>query len=227
MAAAMLAAYPAVFAAGGVAAGMPVGTARTQMQALLRMRRGSPLRSRQYLAASVRAATPPRASNWPRLTIWQGARDRTVNPAMRKPWPRSGASCMAGDLCRARSTSGARRPAQRMGPGPPAGRRAVDPGRCRSRLSRRSAYARRRPHRALGRRCRLVRRAVHGGFLGSRAPFRPRLIRGQAGPTLAQERYALTGAPPPSNATHAIVTHLPIVRGGRQPRRCVSRSKPC
>ena len=81
MAAAMLAAYPAVFAAGGVAAGMPVGTARTQMQALLRMRRGSPLRSRQYLAASVRAALPRRTTGrWPRLTIWQGALDRTVNP---------------------------------------------------------------------------------------------------------------------------------------------------
>ena len=81
MAAAMLAAYPAVFAAGGVAAGMPVGTARTQMQAVLRMRRGSPLRSRQYLAASVRAAAPRRATRaWPRLAIWQGALDRTVNP---------------------------------------------------------------------------------------------------------------------------------------------------
>ena len=81
MAAAMLAAYPAVFAAGGVVAGMPVGSARTQMQALLRMRRGNPLRLRQYLAANVRAAAPPRATRaWPRLSIWQGARDHTVNP---------------------------------------------------------------------------------------------------------------------------------------------------
>ena len=80
MAAAMLAAYPAVFAAGGVVAGMPVGAARTQMQALLRMRRGNPLRLRHYLAANVRAAAPPRASRaWPRLSIWQGARDQTVD----------------------------------------------------------------------------------------------------------------------------------------------------
>ena len=62
MAAAMLAAYPAVFAAGGVAAGMPVGAARTQMQAVLRMRHGNPLRLRHYLAATVRAMAPPRVS---------------------------------------------------------------------------------------------------------------------------------------------------------------------
>ena len=81
MAAAMLAAYPAVFAAGGVAAGMPVGSARTQIQALLRMRRGNRLLSRQYLAAKVRAAAPPRGGQpWPRLSIWQGSQDRTVNP---------------------------------------------------------------------------------------------------------------------------------------------------
>ncbi len=81
MAAAMLAAYPAVFAAGGVVAGMPVGSARTQMQALLRMRRGNPLRLRHYLAANVRAAAPSRATRaWPRLSIWQGARDQTVSP---------------------------------------------------------------------------------------------------------------------------------------------------
>lgn len=81
MAAAMLAAYPAVFAGGGVAAGMPVGSARTQMQALLGMRRGNPLRLRRYLAANVRAAAPSRATRaWPRLSIWQGARDQTVNP---------------------------------------------------------------------------------------------------------------------------------------------------
>jgi poly(hydroxyalkanoate) depolymerase family esterase len=81
MAAAILAAYPAVFAAGGVVAAMPVGSARTQMQALLRMRRANPLRLRQYLAATVRAAAPPRATRaWPRLSIWQGARDPTVHP---------------------------------------------------------------------------------------------------------------------------------------------------
>lgn len=81
MAAAMLAAYPAVFAGGGVVAGMPVGSARTELQALLRMRRAHPLWSGRYLAAGIRAGLPTRASSaWPRLAVWQGGRDRVVNP---------------------------------------------------------------------------------------------------------------------------------------------------
>jgi poly(3-hydroxybutyrate) depolymerase len=81
MAAAMLAAYPAVFAAGAVAAGMPVGCARTQMAALLRMRRADGFRTRAGLADDVRAVTGTAARRkWPRLSIWQGERDRTVAP---------------------------------------------------------------------------------------------------------------------------------------------------
>ena len=57
MAAAMLAAYPAVFAAGGVAAGMPVGCAHSQVGAMLHMRRADSTRSRAALAGDVRAAT--------------------------------------------------------------------------------------------------------------------------------------------------------------------------
>lgn len=45
MAAAMLAAYPAVFAAGGNIAGMPVGCAQTQVAAMLHMRRANISRS--------------------------------------------------------------------------------------------------------------------------------------------------------------------------------------
>ncbi len=82
MAAAMLAAYPAVFAAGGVVAGMPVGCARTPMGAMLQMRRADTSRTRTALAAAVRAVTRTRSRKiWPRLTIWQGERDRTVDPA--------------------------------------------------------------------------------------------------------------------------------------------------
>ncbi|WP_254453456.1 PHB depolymerase family esterase [Siccirubricoccus sp. G192] len=83
MAAAMLAAYPAVFAAGGVVAGMPVGCAGTSLLALQQMHRaGGAWRSRRDLADAVRAATPPRPGRpWPRLSIWQGGRDRTVDPA--------------------------------------------------------------------------------------------------------------------------------------------------
>lgn len=81
MAAALLAAYPAVFAAGGIAAGMPVGGAHSSVQALLHMRRAQRFRTRAGLAADVRAAAPPSASrSWPRVSIWQGQRDRTVDP---------------------------------------------------------------------------------------------------------------------------------------------------
>jgi feruloyl esterase len=82
MAVALLAAYPAVFAAGAVVAGMPVGTASNSAMALLRMYRADPYRSRGALAAAVQAALPTRPTrSWPRLSIWQGGRDRTVNPA--------------------------------------------------------------------------------------------------------------------------------------------------
>ena len=82
MAAAMLASYPAVFAAGAVVAGMPVGSANTSAMALLRMHRGEPLQTRIGLVAALRASTPTRGTRpWPRLSIWQGERDRTVNPA--------------------------------------------------------------------------------------------------------------------------------------------------
>ena len=81
MAAAMLAAYPAVFAAGGVVAGMPVACAHSQVGAMLHMRRADSSRTRQALAGDVRAATRSGSREiWPRLSIWQGERDRTVDP---------------------------------------------------------------------------------------------------------------------------------------------------
>lgn len=82
MAGAMLAAYPAVFAAGAIVAGMPIGAASTSPMALLRMHRADPFRSRPRLAAEIRARAPPRGKQpWPRVSIWQGGRDRTVDPA--------------------------------------------------------------------------------------------------------------------------------------------------
>lgn len=82
MAVAMLAAYPTVFAGGAVVAGMPVGAARTSPMALLRMHRADPLRTHGGLAAAVQARTASRVGRrWPRLSIWQGGRDRTVDPA--------------------------------------------------------------------------------------------------------------------------------------------------
>jgi poly(hydroxyalkanoate) depolymerase family esterase len=54
MAAAKLAAYPAVFAAGGVVAGMPVGCAKSQIGAILQMRRADSSRTRRAIAGDVR-----------------------------------------------------------------------------------------------------------------------------------------------------------------------------
>jgi len=81
MAAALLAAYPAVFAAGAMVAGLPVGAARTPMGAVLAMRRADRGRTRQALADAVRFAARSRSRRtWPRVSIWQGERDRTVDP---------------------------------------------------------------------------------------------------------------------------------------------------
>jgi poly(hydroxyalkanoate) depolymerase family esterase len=82
MAAAMLAAYPAVFAAGAVVAGMPVGCASNQLGAMRQMRRADTWRTREALAADVRRVTRARTRGvWPRISIWQGDRDRTIDPA--------------------------------------------------------------------------------------------------------------------------------------------------
>ncbi|WP_421989049.1 alpha/beta hydrolase family esterase [Roseococcus sp.] len=81
MTAAMLAAYPAVFAGGAIVAGMPVGAASGSMMALHRMRRSDPFGHQRALVAAVHAVTSSSARRiWPRLTIWQGLADRTVDP---------------------------------------------------------------------------------------------------------------------------------------------------
>jgi poly(hydroxyalkanoate) depolymerase family esterase len=79
MAAAMLAAYPTVFAAGAVVAGMPVDSARSPGVALLRMGQADVHRSAHAWAHAVRGdgAEP---AQWPRLSIWQGLADDTVAP---------------------------------------------------------------------------------------------------------------------------------------------------
>jgi poly(hydroxyalkanoate) depolymerase family esterase len=81
MAAAMLAAYPDLFAAGATVAGLPVGAARSPLQALTRMAAAGPQRNADEWAAQVHAAAPASfAGPWPRLSIWQGQADRTVAP---------------------------------------------------------------------------------------------------------------------------------------------------
>ncbi|WP_249681006.1 extracellular catalytic domain type 1 short-chain-length polyhydroxyalkanoate depolymerase [Roseococcus pinisoli] len=82
MAGAMLAAYPALFAGGAIVAGMPVGAASGSLMALHRMHRADPLGSRAALINAVQAASPVRkGGRFPRISIWQGSADRTVDPA--------------------------------------------------------------------------------------------------------------------------------------------------
>ena len=58
MAAAMMAAYPDVFAAGAIVAGLPVGAASSVSEALVRMAEAGPARSREDWAQQVRLAAP-------------------------------------------------------------------------------------------------------------------------------------------------------------------------
>jgi poly(hydroxyalkanoate) depolymerase family esterase len=79
MAAVMLAAYPDVFAAGAIIAGLPYGTAETVPQAFDRMR-GHGFPDSQQLEALVRDASDHEGP-WPALSIWHGTADFTVVPA--------------------------------------------------------------------------------------------------------------------------------------------------
>jgi poly(hydroxyalkanoate) depolymerase family esterase len=82
MAAALLVAYPELFAAGGVVAGLPVGAASDVRTALARMQSAGTDSRETWVAR----AAPPRAGGiaWPRpprLSVWAGGADRTVDPA--------------------------------------------------------------------------------------------------------------------------------------------------
>lgn len=79
MASVMLATYPDVFAAGAIIAGLPYGIAHSTQEALAGMYR-APARSGQELGDLVRKASP-HSGPWPRISVWHGAADRTVNPA--------------------------------------------------------------------------------------------------------------------------------------------------
>lgn len=77
MAAVLLASYPEVFAGGGIIAGLPQGAAHSVPEAFEAMS-GRRARSPEQLAASVRSASSHRGP-WPRVAIWQGGADHTVN----------------------------------------------------------------------------------------------------------------------------------------------------
>lgn len=77
MTATLLATYPEVFAGGAIVAGLPHGAAAGMLQAFDRMR-GHGLPSVDRLEAAVRAGSR-HAGPWPRISIWHGDADRTVD----------------------------------------------------------------------------------------------------------------------------------------------------
>jgi poly(hydroxyalkanoate) depolymerase family esterase len=82
MAAALLAAYPDVFAGGAIVAGLPVGAASSATEALARMANAEHGRTGEALAQRVReAASEGFAGPWPRVSIWHGLADDVVDPA--------------------------------------------------------------------------------------------------------------------------------------------------
>ena len=79
MANAMLAAYPEVFSAGAILAGLPYKAASTVPEAFDRMR-GHGLPDGQTLRTKLRNASDHQGP-WPTVSIWHGAKDDTVVPA--------------------------------------------------------------------------------------------------------------------------------------------------
>ena len=75
----MLATYPEVFSAGAVIAGLPYGVASNVREALSGMMQ-SPSRPAGELGDLVRNASAHQGP-WPKLSVWHGSADRTVNPA--------------------------------------------------------------------------------------------------------------------------------------------------
>ena len=75
----MLATYPDVFAGGAVIAGLPFGIASNVREALGGMMQ-SPSRPANELGDLVRKASKHKGP-WPKLSVWHGSADRTVNPA--------------------------------------------------------------------------------------------------------------------------------------------------
>jgi poly(hydroxyalkanoate) depolymerase family esterase len=75
----MLATYPEIFAGGAVIAGLPFGVATNMREALSGMFQSSP-RAAGELGDLVRNASHHKGP-WPKLSVWHGSADRTVNPA--------------------------------------------------------------------------------------------------------------------------------------------------
>ncbi|MCA1458118.1 PHB depolymerase family esterase [Bradyrhizobium sp. BRP22] len=74
----MLATYPDVFAAGAIVAGLPFGIATNLREALNGMMQAPP-RPANELGDLVRGAWK-HDGPWPKVSVWHGSADRTVNP---------------------------------------------------------------------------------------------------------------------------------------------------
>ena len=75
----MLATYPEIFAGGAIIAGLPFGVATNVREALSGMLQ-SQSRPASELGDLVRNASNHKGP-WPKLSVWHGSADRTVNPA--------------------------------------------------------------------------------------------------------------------------------------------------
>jgi feruloyl esterase len=78
MTAALLAAYPEVFAGGAIIAGLPYGAAHDVPGAFKAMYQGV-VRPAAEWGGLVRAAAPA-PPRWPRVAVWHGSADATVKP---------------------------------------------------------------------------------------------------------------------------------------------------
>ncbi|POX38294.1 esterase [Streptomyces sp. Ru73] len=79
MTAVMMAAYPETYTAGGVVAGLPYGCAQAAGSPYVCMYVGATQTPAQW-GDRVRAQNPGYTGPWPRLTVFQGTADTTVEP---------------------------------------------------------------------------------------------------------------------------------------------------
>jgi poly(hydroxyalkanoate) depolymerase family esterase len=79
MTSALLACYPEVFDAGAIIAGLPYGAALTARQALRAMHH-SPSRTSAEWAEIIRGGNTAYEGPWPRISVWHGNADRTIDP---------------------------------------------------------------------------------------------------------------------------------------------------
>src|ERR1043165_4598612 len=88
MTAAMLAAYPEVFAAGAVIAGLPYGTAGNVQQAFESMFQGRHQGAKEW--GGLGRGPPSHRGPRPRVSVWHGDADATVKPmnadALARQW---------------------------------------------------------------------------------------------------------------------------------------------